>query len=108
MVLSVPFLIISLTVAAFGNIGINTVIDRIHSPDETYYAEIVDSDQGALGGDTIVYVYKSRKLNLFVMTISKTPKRVYLGEWKEYETMQIEWKSESCLLIDSEEYSIEF
>lgn len=111
MVLSVPVIIISLislAVAAFGNFGVNTVVDTIYSPSKTYYAEIIDSDQGALGGDTMVYVHKTDKLNLLIMTVSKTPQRVYLGEWGEYETMKIKWKSDNCLLINSKEYSIEF
>ncbi len=107
MILSLPLLAVSFPVVLFGNFGVNTVVDRIYSPNETYYAEIVDSDQGALGGDTVVYAHKNSRLNLLVLTISKTPQRVYLGEWKEYETMKIEWKNEQCLLIDSKEYLIE-
>lgn len=107
MVLTVPVLIVSLAVVLFGKIGVNTVIDKIYSPEKTYYAEIVDSDQGALGGDTVVYVHKNNTLNLLILTISKTPERVYIGEWREYETMQITWKNESCLLIGSEEYYID-
>lgn len=106
-VLSVPLLIVSLAVVTFGKFGVNTVVDRIYSPEKTYYAEIVDNDQGALGGDTIVYACKNSKLNLLVLTISKTPQRVYVGDWREYETMQITWKNENCLLIDSEEYIID-
>lgn len=107
VVLSVPVLVTSLAVAVFGNFNVNTVVDKIYSPNKTYYAEIVDSDQGALGGDTIVYVHKNSKLDLFVLTISKTPKRIYIGEWKEYETMSAEWNNENCLMIDSTEYNIE-
>lgn len=107
MILSVPILIVSLAVVSFANFGVNTVVDRIHSPDKTYYIEIIDSDQGALGGDTIVYAHKNSKLNLFFLTISKTPQRVYIGKWKEYEKMQIKWKSENCLMIYSDEYYIE-
>lgn len=106
MVLSLPILIVSFAVVFLGNIGVNTIVDRIYSPEKTYYAEIVDSDQGALGGDTVVYVYKNNKLDLFFMTVNETPQRVYLGDWREYETMQITWKNENCLLIDSEEYTI--
>lgn len=107
MFLSVPVLIISLAVVAFGNFGVNTVVDTICSPSKTYYAEIIDSDQGALGGDTVVYVHKSSKLDLLIMTVSKTPQRVYIGEWREYETMQIQWKNEQCLIINSKEYVVE-
>ena len=40
----------------FGNIGETTVIRSIVSPGGTYYAEIIDDDQGALGGNTLVDV----------------------------------------------------
>ena len=106
-VLFVPFLIVSLTFLTLGNFGVNSVIDRIYSPDKTYYAEIVDIDQGALGGETVVYAHRSNKLNLLILTVSKTPQRLYVGEWKEYETMQVKWEDENCLLINSEEHHID-
>lgn len=105
--LSVPLLIISVLLISAGSFGANSVVETIYSPDKTYYAEIIDSDQGALGGDTVVYVHKTDKLNLLIMTVSKTPQRVYLGEWKEYESMQIQWESEQSLVINSKEYHIE-
>ena len=72
-----------------------------------YYAEVIDSDQGALGGDTLVNVYKKGELNIFIFKIKKKPQRVYLGEWGEYKNMQIYWKNENCLIINSTEYKIE-
>ncbi len=105
--LAVLIIVVSILCVGFGNFGQNSVVERIYSPEKTFYAEIVDSDQGALGGDTVVYVYKNNWLNLLVLTIRKTPQRVYIGEWKEYESMQTEWKNENCLLINSEEYNIE-
>ena len=104
--LAVLIILVSIFCVGFGNFGQNTVVERIYSPEKTFYAEIIDSDQGALGGDTVVYVYKNSRLNLLVLTISKTPQRVYIGEWKEYESMQTEWKNENCLLINSKEYNI--
>jgi hypothetical protein len=104
---AVLIIMVSILFVGFGNFGQNTVVDRIHSPEKTFYAEIIDSDQGALGGSTVVEVYKNSRLNLLVLTISKTPKRVYMGEWREYESMQAEWKNENCLLINSEEFNIE-
>lgn len=106
-VLSVPVLIITVSSVLFGSVGVNTVINTIPSPGGTYYAEIVDSDQGALGGDTVVNIHKSRKLDLLVMTISRTPQRVYIGDWREYETMDIYWKDNQCIIINSKEYPIE-
>lgn len=104
--LFVPILIVSIAIVAFSGFGVNTVIEKIYSPEETYYAEIVDSDQGALGGNTVVYVHKNHQLNLLILTINKTTQRIYIGDWKEYETMQIYWKNENCLVINKTEYEI--
>ena len=84
----------------------NTVVKTIPSPEGSYYAEITDSDQGALGGDTLVHIHKTKKLNFLLFNITKTPERIYTGDWKEYETMQIHWKNEQCLVIDEIEYTI--
>lgn len=92
---------------AFGNIGVNTVVKSIKSPNGLYYAEVIDSDQGALGGDTLVYVYKNKEINALVFKICEQPQRAYYGEWGEFENMDIYWKNDSCLVINSVEYEIE-
>lgn len=84
-----------------------TVIQTVESPDGEYYAEVVDSDQGALGGDTIVYVYENREIDMFIFRIFKKPRRVYDGKWKEYENMRIYWKEDNRLVINSTEYILE-
>lgn len=90
----------------FGNIGQNTVIQSVLSPDGTYYAEVIDSDQGALGGDTFVDVYENRGINALVFRIFKEPKRVYYGAWGEFKNMEISWKDDNCLVINSVEYEM--
>ena len=87
--------------------GLNTVVETIESPSGKYYVQVVDSDQGALGGDTFVDVYKSGEVNLFLCKFEKQTQRVYHGEWGEYENMQIYWKDDSCLVINLVEYEIE-
>lgn len=84
-----------------------TVVNFIVSPERTYYAEVVDVDQGALGGETVVYVHRSRSTNLFLFNLTKRPQRIYVGDWGEYKTMQTEWKNDNCLLIDSNEYTVD-
>ena len=70
-------------------------------------AQVIDSDQGALGGNTIVDVDEKGSFNLLLFRIEKKPQRVYLGEWGEYEGMQIHWKDDDCLVINSVEYELE-
>jgi hypothetical protein len=81
--------------------GQDTVVQTVYSPEATYYAEVIDSDQGALGGDTLVEVYNTKKkIELFFLTVQKNPQRVYFGEWGEFQTMKLEWESEQILLIN--------
>lgn len=91
----------------FGNIGQNTVVQAVESPNGVYYAEVIDSDHGALGGDTLVEVYENTEINLWVFRIFKKPQRVYHGEWGEFEDMDIYWKDDQCLVINSVEHPIE-
>lgn len=91
----------------FAHIGRNTVVTTVESPSGKYYAEVVDSDQGALGGDTLVDVYESEKLNAILFTIEKKPQRVYFGDWGEFRDMEIYWKDDHRLVINSDEYEID-
>ena len=105
MVLPIGFF--SFIALIFGNIGQNTVIKTVESPNGEYYAQVIDSDQGALGGDTLVVVYEKSDVNLILFKIEKKPQRVYCGDWGEFENMQIHWKDDNCLVINSFEYEIE-
>lgn len=97
------FTFISLTV---GNIGQNTVIQSVESPNGKYHAEVIDSDQGALGGNTVVNIYKNDDIDLFAFKIKTKPHTVYCGKYGEYRDMQIYWKNDNCLIINSAEYEI--
>lgn len=90
----------------FGNIGQNTIVQTVESPNGEYYAQVIDSDQGALGGDTLVDVYKKSRINFILFKIEKKPQRVYFGDWGDFENMQIYWKDNGCLVINSVEYEI--
>ena len=89
-------------------IGQNTVVQTLPSPGGTYYAEVIDSDQGALGGDTLVEVYDTRKkIDLFFLRVQKNPQLVYLGDWGEFMNMKLVWESEQVLRINGKSYEIE-
>lgn len=91
----------------FGNIGQDAVIQTVESPNGAYYAEVLDSDQGALGGYTLVNVHETKSINAVVFRISKKPQDIYYGDWGEFQDMEVYWKSENCLIINSVEYPIE-
>jgi len=102
-----PIAFFSFIALIFGNIGQNTVVQTEKSPSGKYYAQVIDSDQGALGGDTLVDVYEESGINAFLFKIEKKPQRVYSGEWGNFKNMQIHWKNDNCLVINSVEYEIE-
>ncbi len=103
----VPVCLFLLFILTLGNLGENSVVRSVDSPDGSYQAQIVESSQGALGGDTLVRI-KSQKgdFDLFLFKISKNPQIVYKGAWWEFETMELYWKNEQCLVINEKEYSL--
>lgn len=102
-----PVTLFSLFALTFGDFGQNTVVKSLESPGGIYYAEVIESDQGALGGDTIVNVWEQGSgIDAGIFKIEKEPRCVYLGEWYEYENMQIYWKDDECLVINSVEYPV--
>ena len=105
MVLPIGFF--SFIALFFGNIGQDTVVQTVESPSGKYYAQVIDSDQGALGGDTLVVVYEESKISAILFKIEKKPQMVYFGDWGEFKNMQIHWKDDRCLVINSVEYEIE-
>lgn len=92
----------------FGDFGYVAVVQTIESPSSEYRAEVLDVNHGALGGDTVVYVYETDKyFNLFIFTVSKEPKTVYMGNWGEFNDMNLHWKNDHCLVINHTEYDIQ-
>ena len=101
-----PICFFSFIALIFGNIAQNTVVQTVASPNGKYYAQVIDNNQGALGGDTLVVVNQSCRINLILFKVEKKPQRVYLGDWGEFKNMQINWKDNNCLVINSVEYEI--
>ena len=91
---------------SFGFGDTNTV-QTVESPSKKYYAQVIDDDQGALGGATLVNVCENSGINAILFKIKKKPKTVYRGNWSEYKNMQIYWKNDKCPVINSVEYKIE-
>ncbi len=90
----------------FGKLVSLTVVKTVESPNGVYYAEVIDSDQGALGGDTLVDVHDNQGIHALLFTISKKPQRVYQGDWGAYKHMEMYWKNDHCLVINSVEYEV--
>lgn len=90
----------------FQGIRADTVVRSVMSPQNTYIAEVIDSDQGALGGNTFVEVRQNKTVYLFVCKFQERSVCIYTGEWGEFETMQVSWQDEHTLLIDGKAYSV--
>lgn len=86
--------------------GATNIVKTVPTQSGDYYAEVVDVDQGALGGNTVVNVCEDKEIDALLFSIKKAKQRVYIGEWGEHENMQIYWKNEHCLVINSEEYIV--
>lgn len=99
----------------FGEFGKISVVKEVLSPNQNYVAEVVDDDQGALGGNTYVTVKRSGQQKEIPVLVGKlvsgtlgvNGETVYEGEWGEYETMDIQWKNNYTLLIDGKEYTVD-
>lgn len=78
----------------------------LNSPNGKYCAMVISSDQGALGGCTYVDVTE-KEIDLLLLKLKKERQRVYEGDYGEHADLQIYWKDENCLVINSVEYEIE-
>ena len=88
-------------IAIFAGFGKNTVVKTLPSPWEYHLAQVVDSDQGALGGNTVVKViHKERDIFLLAGRFVKKPSPVYAGEWGEADGIALAWTDEHTLYID--------
>ena len=80
--------------------------DTAKSPDNTYIAWVVSSDQGALGGSTQVYVRNTQKDIPFVSGMLKTEsKNLWSGRWGTEVTLC--WEDDDTLMIDGKSYDVE-
>ncbi len=85
----------------------NATVKAVPSPTGGAIADVIDSNQGVLGGDTLVVVRDTRgPIHLGLLDLSKSPLCVYTGEWGESTTMRISWVDEQTLLINGLEYSV--
>jgi len=91
----------------FDDFGYNAVVRSVPSPEGGRVAEIIDSNQGALGGDTLVTVqFPGKTVDIGVGRFLKKPVNVYMGEWGEFRSIRVHWQDEETLVIDGTEYSV--
>ncbi len=89
----------------FANFGENTIVQTVSSPDNSYLAFVVSSDQGALGGSTKVYVRNIKKEVNFISGIFKTEtKELWSGRWAENPALK--WKDNDTIFIKDIAYDV--
>ena len=88
----------------FGQFGKTTVLERMPSPDGRHVAFVVDSDEGALGGSTVVRVEKTSLPFRMAKPFFSVRKNVFIGDWGIGDELSVEWLGESVLLVDDKQY----
>lgn len=102
-----PLAWFSFFTVSFGDIAENTVTEELTSPEGTYTVQIIDSNQGALGGDTLVYVYTNKgRIDFGFLEFGRDPEEIYRGKWGECGDMNAYWISDNELVIHDEIYAL--
>lgn len=104
--LILPVCLCCVVMVAVHNEKADIVVQTVDSPSGSYYAAVINSDQGDNKGNTIVKVYKTKGIDAYLFQITKKPQRVYLGEYGEFEELELIWNGENGLLINSVQYKV--
>lgn len=89
----------------FANFGESNILQDIHSPNNTYSAVAISLDEGALGGDNVVYVRNIQKdINLLIGNLNSQRQQIWMGDWSDVPTL--EWADDNNLLINNKEYDV--
>ena len=85
--------------------GSRTVLAAEVSPDSIYAAEVIDSNEGALGGATQLLVYRNDKsFSIGSFSFRKSQKEVYSGPWGEFESLS--WIDGETLSLNGRTFDI--
>ncbi len=103
VIMTTPMFWFGVTACLISDFGETVIVESADSPDGKYRAEVISSDQGALGGDTYIDVYK-KGVDAYVFKITGKPERVYYGDWMEHVDIDIYWKDEKNLVVGEREY----
>ena len=106
LAVSVPLGFICFIGSIFGAIGSDTTVQSLVSPDGRNIAELIDADEGALGGSTLVTVRPNFEGGFLVFRWAGISSTVYSGEWGEFNDIDIEWQDDETLLINGKKYRI--
>ena len=75
------------------------------SPDGRYCAEVLDHDEGALGGSTGLYVYRiPGTFSVGSFSFRRDYEEVARGDWNTFESLQ--WQDETHVVYNGRVYEI--
>jgi len=80
------------------------VVDYKISPNSKYLVEIIEVDQGALGGSTHVRVFMQR--NIFIGTLRTAPVVIFRGRFRQMSGAVLRWEDDGILYIGNTQYII--
>lgn len=84
----------------FGQIGRQSIVQEVTSPDGQKIAQLIDDDQGALGGNTLIYVRYQDTLSLGFGAIRPDSLRVHHGPWGQFQDLTLSWRDDNTLLVN--------
>lgn len=90
----------------FGQIGNQHTVQELPSPDGEKVAALIDDNQGALGGNTLVNVRYRDVLPLGFGGLRPDSKQIYRGSWGSHKQITLFWHDENTLLIDDIPYNV--
>lgn len=106
LVILLAFLL--LVMSLLQGFGSRTVVKTIPSFGQIYEVRVIDSDEGALGGHTIVEVQqKNAVIPIGIGQFVKQPVCIYTGQWRESGHMNLHWENDRILIINGVPYQIE-
>lgn len=97
------FYIVAILMSDF---GATDVLKSIDSPGGRYTLRIVEVDQGALGGDTLVEVNKNSVGFISVNPLFRLRRTLVKDDWGAGEKMDVRWIDECTVLIDGAVYEM--
>lgn len=83
----------------------STLRETYTSPEGSYRIEVIDVDQGALGGSTVVRLHYEKPLvHLGLVKVIREPKGLYTGRWQE--RVSISWTDENTVVINGNKHEL--
>lgn len=107
--LLLPMALICFVLNVAGKTQNYIILDTVDSPSGAYYAQIIDNDQGEKGGSKMVHIYPDKDIETPIFVIKKKHIKIYEEFYEPEETdkktVELRWKDDTHLVINSKDYS---